>query len=289
MNQKEKPKWFRPTSNVGFHKIFCTPGNDELVLQLLNASIDDCTIVSFERLDPHHNFNVETTCAFDLYCTCQDGSHIIVEMQNRGGSYNFMRRALAYSALAITDQAKPGWQYDYSKVYFVGLLNYNHFRDRKQAVTKVRLRTDGDFVETNDYYLQIFIELPKLAPGEGRLFLCALRDIGTEDHRPNEYAGREFDLLYKASRYEHLADEEQDRYEHDMSTEQDTQEYIQEEIAWGIKKGIEKGIQEGFEKGMEKGMEKGRAESARNLKALGVAHDIIAQATGLSLEEVERL
>lgn len=78
-----QPTYFRPTSDVGFHKIFCTEGNDELVIQLLNAVIDDKTILSFERLDPVHTVNTETYCTFDIYCKCDDGERIIVECQNR--------------------------------------------------------------------------------------------------------------------------------------------------------------------------------------------------------------
>ena len=59
------PTYFRPTSNVGFHKLFCTEGNDELVLQLLNAVIDDHRIVSFKRLDTVHQINADTSAIFD--------------------------------------------------------------------------------------------------------------------------------------------------------------------------------------------------------------------------------
>ena len=120
-NFNEKPTWFRPISDVGFHKIFCTEGNDELVLQLLNAVIDDRKIVGFTRLDPVHQINNDTCSTFDLYCTCDDGSRVIVECQNVCDAREFMNRALAYSALAILDQARNNWHYRFDKIYFVGL------------------------------------------------------------------------------------------------------------------------------------------------------------------------
>jgi predicted transposase/invertase (TIGR01784 family) len=53
------------------------------------------------------------------------------------------------------------------------------------------------------------------------------------------------------------------------------------------------GRQEGLEQGLRQGLEQGRREaslkSAKNLKALGVAVEIIAQGTGLSIEEIESL
>ncbi len=41
--------------------------------------------------------------------------------------------------------------------------------------------------------------------------------------------------------------------------------------------------------GRAEGRAEGRLSAARNLKKLGIAPDTIAQATGLSLEEIEKL
>ena len=45
----------------------------------------------------------------------------------------------------------------------------------------------------------------------------------------------------------------------------------------------------GMEEGLEKGREEARLESARKLKQMGVAAEIIAEATGLSIEEICKL
>ena len=45
----------------------------------------------------------------------------------------------------------------------------------------------------------------------------------------------------------------------------------------------------GLEEGLEKGREEARLESARKLKQMGVATEIIAEATGLSIEEICKL
>jgi hypothetical protein len=70
-------------------------------------------------------------------------------MQKR--SYGqFMNRALAYSALAILDQSCRKWDYDFNKVYFVGILNYIHFPERSKPFTYVALQTTDDHTITND-------------------------------------------------------------------------------------------------------------------------------------------
>ena len=60
-----------------------------------------------------------------------------------------------------------------------------------------------------------------------------------------------------------------------------------------MQEGLEKGLQEGLEKGLQEGLEKGKKEAllitARNLKSAGISTDLIVQATGLSVEEIEQL
>jgi predicted transposase/invertase (TIGR01784 family) len=56
-------------------------------------------------------------------------------------------------------------------------------------------------------------------------------------------------------------------------------------IAKGIKEGIKKGIKEGMEKGIKKGIN----EIAKNLLNMGFNNEQIMKATGLSLENIEKL
>lgn len=289
-----QPTYFRPTSDVGFHKIFCTEGNDELVIQLLNAVIDDKTIVSFERLDPVHTVNTETYCTFDIYCKCDDGERIIVECQNRCGASNFMNRALAYSALAVLDMAKPKWHYSFPKVYFVGLLNYNHFIGRKNPVTKVMLQTlDEAHIVTNKNYLQIFVELPKLAASQnkpGELFLRALRDIGKTDTRPEEYSDESLDILFRASAFHSLSAEEQAKYSKEMTTEEDYRDYYKEFYEREMNENLEKAkadvASQALQQGIQQGIQQAKVEVAKKMLAEGISIETVMACTGLSASDI---
>ena len=53
--------------------------------------------------------------------------------------------------------------------------------------------------------------------------------------------------------------------------------------------GMKEGMEKGLEKGKAEGIETNKRDNARNLKQLGVSLDIISQATGLTLEEIEAL
>ena len=63
--------------------------------------------------------------------------------------------------------------------------------------------------------------------------------------------------------------------------------------AEGLEEGLSKGRAEGREKGREEGREEGRADAkqqiAINFLQLGTPCEIVAKATGLSLEEVTKL
>ena len=59
--------------------------------------------------------------------------------------------------------------------------------------------------------------------------------------------------------------------------------------AEGRMEGLVEGRSEGLEIGREEGEKKERLKNARNFKEMGVPLDIIARATGLTIEEIESL
>ena len=60
-----------------------------------------------------------------------------------------------------------------------------------------------------------------------------------------------------------------------------------------LKKGHEEGLKEGIEKGLKECLEQGRKEecfkNAKKMKQAGIAFDVIAQVTGLSIGEIASL
>ena len=57
----------------------------------------------------------------------------------------------------------------------------------------------------------------------------------------------------------------------------------------GLRLGIEQGIKEGIEQGVEKGVAIGKIETAKQLKSLGVDINIIAQSTGIDIDQIKAL
>ena len=79
--------------------------------------------------------------------------------------------------------------------------------------------------------------------------------------------------------------------EHTRATEM--QQAREEAMEQGLEQGLEQGRIEGFAEGEKVGEERGeasgRAAVAKALKDKGVSIDIIAEASGLSVEEIEKL
>ena len=78
-----------------------------------------------------------------------------------------------------------------------------------------------------------------------------------------------------------------------MTTARDTHNQIEYAKETGLEEGLAKGLAKGLVKGLVKGREEGREERnmevAINLLQLGTPCEIVAKATGLSLEEVAKL
>ena len=86
-----------------------------------------------------------------------------------------------------------------------------------------------------------------------------------------------------------------------MTTARDTHNQIEYAKETGLEEGLAKGLAkgrvigraEGLEEGLAKGREEGREDAkqqiAINLLQLGTSCEIVAKATGLSLEEVAKL
>ena len=67
------------------------------------------------------------------------------------------------------------------------------------------------------------------------------------------------------------------------------EEGLEEGLAKGRVKGRAEGLEEGLSKGLSKGREERNLEVAINLLQLGTPCEIVAKATGLSVEEVLKL
>ena len=255
--------------------------------------IEEITYLNVEQMGDRE---LDRRAVFDVYCRNSQGERFLVEMQ-KGEQEFFKDRGLYYTTFPIREQAKRGsWDYELKGVYTIAILNFV-FDNNDPACYRhdVKLVDLGSGKVFYDKLTFIYLEMPKFNKREEELeslfdkWMFVLRNLSGLLERPQALQDRVFTRLFEAAEIARFAPQDLYAYEESLKNFRDWHSVI----TTAEKKGKEEGRKEGLAEGMEKGMEKGQCEerikNARNLKRLGVSPDVIAQATGLTTEEIARL
>ena len=288
-------KYVNPYTDFGFKLLFGTAMNKELLISFLNALlfkeevIKDVTYLNAEHLGTQE---YDRRAVFDVYCENEKGEKFLVEMQ-RGEQQFFKDRSVFYSTFPIREQAKRGeWDYELKAVYVVGILNFSFDNSDEEyfhhEVKLVDLYTHKVFYDKLTF---VYLEMPKFNKTEDELesmfdkWLFVLRNLASLLERPRALQNRVFDRLFETAEIAKFNKTELSEYWDSLKNFRDWYSVI----STAEKKGIEIGMEKGREEGREEGVREANLNNARNLKKLGIAIDVISQATGLSKEEIEKL
>ena len=284
-------KYINPYTDFGFKLLFGTAMNKELLISFLNAllfkeeTVKDVTYLNAEHLDTQE---YDRRAVFDVYCENEKGEKFLVEMQ-RGEQQFFKDRSVYYATFPIREQSQRGkWDYELKAVYIIGILNFT-FND-----------TDGDYfhheVKLVDLYTHkvfydkltfIYLEMPKFNKKEDELesmfdkWLFVLRNLSSLFERPRALQNRVFDRLFEAAEIAKFNPKELGEYWESLKNFCDWYSVMSTQL----KKGREEGLKEGLEQGRKEECFK----NAKKMKQAGIAFDVIAQVTGLSIGEIASL
>ena len=120
-------------------------------------------------------------------------------------------------------------------------------------------------------------------------------DWGLEQLESLQFKGQKalFQRQEELARIVNMNKKERDEYEACLKVYRDnynTWIYMKEQaLKEGIAKGIEQGIEQGIKIGVNKGKKENSYEVARKMKQKGLSVDMIAECTGLSNSEIEKL
>ena len=300
-------RFINPFTDVGFKRIFGQEVNKPLLISFLNSLfagkkvITDIHFLNKEML----GINVEDrNSIYDVYCTSDTGEHFIVEMQNRNHK-NFKNRAVYYVSKAITWQGErgPEWVFDLKAVYGIFFMNF------RQKGWEDKLRLEGLVIDPDSHKVlldtthYIFLQLPAFQKEESECetdferWIYVLKNMDTLDRLPFKARMAVFKRLEDIVEIAALSKEDRLRYEESVKVHRDNLAVEAYALETGWEKGHEEGWNEGHKEGWNLGLEVGKTEGERNtnlknaynLKQLGVSIDIIAQATGLTEEEIKQL
>ena len=281
-------------TDFAFKKLFGTEVNKDLLISFLNAllhgreEIQDISYLNTEHLGTQE---YDRRAVFDVYCTNERGEYFLVEMQ-KGEQQFFKDRSVYYSTFAIREQAPRGeWDYGLKGIYTIGIQNFCYDATDSSYYHEVKLMDTATKEVFYDKLTFIYLEMPKFTKTEAELetlfdkWLYAIRNLASLMERPRALQEKVFQHLFEAAEIAKFDRKERFEYEESLKNYRDWFSVMQTAELRGEQRGMERGL----ERGMAEGRMEERLSNARNLKRLDVPVGTIAQATGLSAEEIERL
>ena len=273
-------------TDFAFKKLFGTEVNKELLISFLNAllkgreEIQDISYLNTEHLGTQE---YDRRAVFDVYCTNERGEYFLVEMQ-KGEQQFFKDRSVYYSTFAIREQAPRGeWDYGLKGIYTIGIQNFCYDATDPSYYHEVKLMDTATKEVFYDKLTFIYLEMPKFTKTEAELetlfdkWLYAIRNLASLMERPRALQEKVFQHLFEAAEIAKFDRKERFEYEESLKNYRDWFSVMQTAEL------------RGEQRGMAEGRMEERLSNARNLKKLGVPVGTIAQAIGLSAEEIERL
>ena len=218
----------------------------------------------------------------DVRCKETGGRHFIVEMQMNWNN-EFNQRVILNASKAVVKQL--GTSEDYSllqPVYALNLINDVGFDAGPDEFYHDYAIVN---VEHSDRIIEglrfIFVELPKFKPQtikEKKMAVLWLRFLTEIDSNTDKVPA---ELLEDPETSKALKILEKSAY-----TEAELNAY---EYYWDAVYNERGAIRHGYNQGMAQGMAQANHENAAKMKAKGIDNTIIAEVTGLSIEEIESL
>lgn len=279
-------------TDFAFKKLFGTEMNKDLLISFLNALLQGREVVlDVNYLNTEHlgTQEYDRRAVFDVYCKNDKGEVFLVEMQ-KGEQQFFKDRSIYYSTFAIREQAPRGeWNYELKGVYTIGILTFCFDKEREgNYYHEVKLMDTATKEVFYDKLVFIYLEMPKFTKQENELeslfdkWLYVIRNLAALMERPRVLQEKVFAHLFEAAEIAKFSRVERYEYEESLKAYRDWFSVMATAELRGEERGKEKGLKEG----LEKGRIEERLRNARGLKARGVDAEIIAQVTGLSVDDI---
>ena len=221
----------------------------------------------------------------DLHIRLNNGERMNIEMQSTSYDY-WQESSLFYLSKMYVEQIKQGEDYDsLKKCIHVGILNFNLFRhDRYYSRFHIWEDTSREMY-TDKFEIHI-LELPKLAQYEypETELLRWAQFFGAKNREEMQMLAEQDKYIDKAyRRLEEMSADEQKRWEYEMR-----QKAIRDHRHM-LASGRREGEKIGEQRGLEQGERKKAVEIARKMLGDKMPIEKVAEYSGLSLEEIQKL
>lgn len=282
-----------PRIDYAFKLIFGTPGNEDLLLRLVQAILPEKGIVSV-ALEQQEQVGLRPDSrrsVVDVRCGTDDGSEMILEMQVRSQD-DFTDRLVFYSSFPIVNRLQQGDNTTYSltPLYMVGITDFiipgvprnddmiNHYTIRN-------VKDNG--IEFTDSLHYITVELPKLTETLQEVkdtpewILYTIKNMGSMKEMPSEYRGSYLEKLFQLSNFASMDEMSQREYLARYMWEVDQRSQL--------RTARNEGLAQGRAEGKAAGKAESSLETARRMKLKGFDVDTISELTTLPKEVISGL
>jgi predicted transposase/invertase (TIGR01784 family) len=285
-----KAKYINPFTDFGFKKIFGEEASKPLLLDFLNALLPQTSKIAnlnFKNIEQLGQTDTDRKAIYDIYCENENGEKFIVELQKAKQNY-FRERTIYYSTFPIREQAEKGeWNYNLKAVYCVGILDftfddYEDEPEKNEVVHTIKLKNQNGKI-FYDKLTYIYLEMPNFKLGETDLetrldqWLYFIKHLEDFETIPTIFKDKVFAQAFEKAELARFGQEERDSYESSLKTYRD------------LKGVIDTAFDEGKIEGKIEGKNEGKTEIARKIKIKGLAVEDIAELTGLSDIEIQKL
>ena len=293
--------YLNPLTDFGFKKLFGEEPHKDLLISFLNTLLPERHQIAELQYTKNEYLGVSPTdrkAIFDLNCLSSTGERFIVELQKVKQLY-FKDRSIYYSTFAIQEQAQRGdWNYKLEAVYTIGILDFVMDDQQQEVMYHAQLKDQFQRV-FYDKLNFIYLVLPRFNKSAEQLttlqdkWLYVFRHLHELENIPAALNEEVFHRTFAIAELSQFNPEERKAYEDSIKHYRDLKNSFDTAHQEGLAEGIELGRQEGLEEGIELGVQKGRqqalAQIVHNLHSNGLTTAVIAQMTGMSINDVERL
>ncbi|MBO7547099.1 MAG: Rpn family recombination-promoting nuclease/putative transposase [Bacteroidales bacterium] len=271
--------------DYAFKLIFGTPGNEDLLLRLINTILPERHITSVElttqELMPLRPEGRRST--IDVSCTAEDGSTLIIEMQIRSQN-DFNDRMVFYSSFPIINRLRRGANdsYKLTPVYMVAITDFivPGIKPNDELINHYTIRNIRDNgIEFTDSVHYVTVELPKLPAALSEVkdraewILYTIKNIGTMEVMPEEYRGTYLEKIFGLSNFAAMSEMTQREYLAKFMAELDEKSRLRT----------------AREEGLAEGREEVISAIAQRMLAEGLDDALISKYTGLTPEQIAGL
>ena len=285
-------------NDVAFRKLFGNENRKEVLLSFLNAVLQPASahrIVDVEILTPYQLPAIRggKVTIVDVKARDQSGKHYIVEMQVAEVE-GFDKRVLYYASKSYSAQIERGDMYEkLNPTFFIGILDFEITKNPGYLSRHkiLDLETGENVVSDIEFN---FIELPKFNKVESELkttvdqWIYFLKNAENLNVIPETVHDPGLKNAYEDAAKHNWTQAELEAYDYVLMREQDERG----RMSFAIKKAVRLATEQATEAAAVQAKQAARQEKetiARNFLQAGVAAEVVAQSTGLTLEEVRNL